>query len=259
MRHSMQKDLSECQIIFYDKKIYLWNINFLGGVQTGAFPLQAQGKKWRWYPKHKPDCEVWLALPSLLKRQPKLEHLNGFFLKDSVLWYPARSLSCSHRCLAPSCYLSAVSPDWSLKLDQVPCALSAPCSGRPWAAPVLLIPAPFVGDMPQVPGDNQGVSHPAEKLHFISKCENVSEKDSPSAGQQHSTPRITLSDLLLCTEASHFALPSVLLPTTHFQSFLVLISFPSGISPVWSDSCTGLCQELSFFSTRGRQYPQLSQ
>lgn len=54
--------------------MYLWNINFLGWVQAEGFPLWAQ----RWYQKHTPDREVRFALPSLLKRQPKLEHLNGF-------------------------------------------------------------------------------------------------------------------------------------------------------------------------------------
>lgn len=158
MRHGMQKDLSECQITFYYKKIYLWNINFLGGIQTEAFPLQAQGKKWRWHQKHKPDCEVRLALPSLLKRQPKLD-LCVFFWR--TLFCGTQPEAFHAPMMFGSLLLPLSSESWLILKDgAVTSAVSAPCPGRPWAAPAAARHCSLCGDMPQIAGDSQGVSTP---------------------------------------------------------------------------------------------------
>lgn len=108
---------------------------------------------------------------------------------SEMCWEPQR--------VAPSCYLSVVSPDWSLKPQQVRPASSAPCSGRAWAAPAPAQPCSLCGwhatDTRWQPGSQP--PH-GETQHFILSCENVLEKDShPAVGAVAQAPSVTALSL----------------------------------------------------------------
>lgn len=115
-------------------------------------------------------------------------------------------------CLAPSCYLSAVSPDWSLKMEQspLPCLLLA--QADPGLLQLLLVTAPFVGTCHRLQVTARESAPHIAVYQQMWKCFRQGLSPQCRAAAQAHPGAALISDSPL-----HFALPSVLLPTTQFQ------------------------------------------